>query len=351
VPPLDPAALLESVADHAARAVRYFEALFGPFPYSRLALSQIPGNFGQGWPELVYLPSLSFLPSSTRSQLAGRASDLEEQVFVPHEIAHQWWGNEVGWKTYHDQWLSEGFATYAGALELTLEKDGEQDFHKLMLGYKRDLLSRNKSGETVESGGPIWLGERLSNSLNPTGYDAIVYKKASWVLHMLRMLVIDPEPAGAARPRRTAAAQPDERFFKMLRDFAAAYRGQSPSTEDFVRLAEKYMTPPADLDHNHRLNWFFEDWVFGVGIPAYHLRVTTRRLPSGKYAIQGDIEQSDVPDSFEMPVPLVAIYAKDKVVPLGRVVVTDSGGRFKFTVSDKPTRVEIDQDEILAVVR
>ncbi|HEV2492632.1 MAG TPA: M1 family aminopeptidase [Terriglobia bacterium] len=350
--PLDPAALLESVADRAARAVRYFETLFGPFPYSRLALSQIPGSFGQGWPELVYLPSLSFLSSSTRSELAGRTSDdLEEQVSVPHEIAHQWWGNEVGWKTYHDQWISEGFATYAATLELTLDKDGEQKFHQLMREYKRDLLSRNKSGDTVESGGPIWLGERLSNSLNPTGYDAIVYKKASWVLHMLRLMVIDPEPGGAARPRRTAAAQPDERFFKALREFVATYRGRSASTEDFVRSAEKYMTPAADLDHNHRLNWFFEDWVYGVGIPTYKLHVSTRRAASGRFVIQGNVEQSDVPGDFEMPVPLIANYGKDKVVPLGRVVVSDSGGRFKFTVSSKPTRVQIDEDQILAVAR
>lgn len=351
-PPLDPAALLESVADRAARAVHYFETLFGPFPYARLALSQIPGNFGQGWPELVYLPSMAFLSSSTRSELAGRSSDdLEEQVSVPHEIAHQWWGNEVGWKTYHDQWISEGFATYAATLELTLDKDGEPRFHQLMREYKRDLLARNKSGDTVESGGPIWLGERLSSSLNPTGYDAIVYKKASWVLHMLRLLVIDPDPEGAARLRRTAAAQPDERFFKMLREFVAAYRGRNPSTEDFVRSAEKYMTPAADLDHNHRLNWFFEDWVYGVGIPTYKLHVTTRGAASGRFVIQGNIEQSGVPGDFEMPVPLIAYYSKDRMVPLGRVVVSDSGGRFKFTVSSKPTRVQIDEDEILAVVK
>lgn len=352
VSPLDPAALLEGVADRAARAVRYFETLFGPFPYSRLALSQIPGSFGQGWPELVYLPSLAYLSSSTRSELAGGGpDDLEEQVSVPHEIAHQWWGNEVGWKTYHDQWISEGFATYAATLELTLDKDGEQKFHRLMREYKRDLLSRNQSGDTVESGGPIWLGDRLSSSLDPSGYDAIVYKKASWALHMLRLLVIDPAPEGAARPRRSAAARPDERFFKMLREFVAAYRGRNPSTEDFVRSAEKYMTPAADLDHSHRLNWFFEDWVYGVGIPTYQLHVSTRRIGSGRFVVQGNIEQNDVPGDFEMPVPLIAYYGKDKVMPLGRVVVTDSGGRFRFTVSAKPTRVEIDQDEILAVVK
>jgi hypothetical protein len=359
--PLDPAALLENVSEHAARSVRYFESLFGPFPYARLALSQIPGSFGQGWPGLVYLPTLSFLPSSTRLELAGSPSaDLESQLFIAHEIAHQWWGNEIGWKTYHDQWISEGFASYAAALDLAHDKDGELKFRELMRHYKRDLLSKTKSGSTVESGGPIWLGERLSNSLDPGGYDAIVYKKACWVLHMLRTLIIDPEPEGAGAGHSSSAArqkpavgsiQTEERFFRMLREFVAAYRGLDPSTEDFARHAEKYMAPGADLDRNHRLDWFFNNWVFSTGIPTYRLHATVRRLAADKFVIQGNIEQSEVAGDFEMLVPLLATYAKDKSVPLGRVAVSDSGGRFRFITNSKPAWVAIDEDEILAVVR
>ena len=356
--PLAPAALLEDVSDRAARAVRYFGTLFGPFPYPRLAVTQIPGSFGQGWPELVYLPTLSFLPSSTRSELAGKDSELEDQLFVAHEIAHQWWGNEVGWKTYRDQWLSEGFASYAAALELLLEKGGDTKFRELLRRYKRDLLSKTKEGGTVESGGPIWLGQRLSNSLNPNGYDAIVYKKACWVLHMLRMLMADSDPAGArgrqpgSVPRHAdALARPDERFFQALRDFARAYREGSPSTEDFRRYAEKFITPTANLEHNRSLDWFFADWVLGTGIPSYKLNVSTRRVAPSKFVVEGSIEQTDVPSSFEMLVPLVAIDGKGRKAALGRVAVSESGGRFRFTTSARPPHVAIDEDKVLAVVR
>jgi aminopeptidase N len=329
------------VAENAAHAVQYFQTLFGPFPYPRLALSQIPGNFGQGWPELIYLPTLSFLSTTERSELGGggKVGELSEQSFVAHEVAHQWWGNQLGWKTYHDQWLSEGLASYAAALYLARGKDGERKLHDLLRSYKQDLMSKTKEGNTVESGGAIWLGQRLSNSLNPQGYHNIVYHKACWVLHMLRTLMADPKTGS------------DERFFRMLRDFVTAQSNGDPSTEDFVRHAEKYMPQGIDLEHNKQLDWFFNEWVYGTGIPNYKLKTVTRPLDSKKYIIEGTIEQSEVPAEFEMPVPVVAVYGRERKASLGRVIVGETGGHFRFTVAAKPSRVTVDEDAVLAVVR
>lgn len=340
-PPLDPSALLDDVLAKAAETIRYFDGLFGPFPFPRLALAQIPGDFGQGWPELVYLPTLSFISGEQRRVLGQHAQDLDIDagVFVSHEIAHQWWGNEVGWKSYHDQWLSEGFASYAAALFLARERDGNRKFHELLNAYKDSLLSKNLDGKTVESGGPIWLGQRLTSSRNPSGYNNIVYKKSCWVLHMLRELMTDPKTGS------------DDRFFEMLRAFAEAYQGQNPSTEDFLKEASRFMTPAMDLDGNHRLDWFFDDWVYGTGIPTYKLSSKTKRAAGGRYEIEGSIEQSGVPEDFEMPVPIVAVRGKDKRVLLGRVVVGDAGGRFRFAARFKPSRVEIDTQNLLALAK
>jgi Peptidase family M1 domain len=340
-PPLEPSALLDEVLAKASDAVSYFDGLFGPFPYSRLAVAQIPGDFGQGWPELVYLPTLSFLPGDERRQLRQHAQmrDIDTGLFVAHEIAHQWWGNEVGWKSYHDQWLSEGFASYAAALELARDKDGDRKFRDLLRSYKQDLLSKNADGETVESGGPIWLGQRLSNSRNPSGYDAIVYKKSCWVLHMLRKLMADPK------------TRSDARFFKMLRAFAETYQGRNPSTEDFLKEAERAMTPAMDLDHNHRLGWFFDDWVYGTGIPVYKLQSQSRRLAPNKFAVEGRIEQTGVPDEFEMLVPVIAVGGRERRAQLGLVAVSSAGGRFRFITRFKPSRVEIDDADLLAIVK
>jgi hypothetical protein len=137
----------------------------------------------------------------------------------------------------------------------------------------------------------------------------------------------------------------------MLRDFLAAYRGQYPSTQDFIRYAEKYMTRDMDLEKNRRLDWFFADWVYGTGIPTYKLEAETRRLAPQKFVVEGTIEQSDVPPEFEMLVPVIATYSKDRKATLGRVTVGEGGGRFRFTTTSKPARVAVDEDSILAVVR
>jgi hypothetical protein len=338
--PLAPSALLGNVADIALQAVQYYSTLFGPYPYPRLAIAQAPGRFGQGWPELVYLPTLSFLPKSERSELGlyQGGNDPMGPAIIAHEIAHQWWGNLLGWRTYHDQWLSEGLASYAAALFLAQSKDGSRKFHDLLRLYKHDLLAKTREGSTVESGGPIWLGQRLSSSMDPEGYSNIVYKKACWVLNMLRGVMTDT---------RTDS---DARFFRMLRDFVGQYQGQSVSTEDFVRHAEKYMTAESDLEHNHKLDWFFDEWVYDTGIPEYTLKTDVRALANGQYEVQGTITQSNVPTDFEMPVRVVALYASNKRVTLGQVVVGTDGSHFKFIAPRKPLRVMMDEENLLAVV-
>lgn len=341
---LSPSALIDKVADNAAQTVRYFQTLFGPFPYPRLAVAQIPGDFGQGWPELIYLPTFAFLPDFVRMQMSAtqKFAGLEDRAVVPHEIAHQWWGNEVGWQTYHDQWLSEGFASYAAALSLTQERDGDRLFRRLLRDYRSDLLAKNKEGDIVESEGPIWLGSRLSNSLDPDGYNAIVYKKACWVLHMLRLLLTDPQTGS------------DARFFQMLSEFASEYQGRTPSTDDFARHAEKYMTREADLEHDHRLDWFFKEWVYSTGVPEYRLQASTRRLEGGAYQVAGTITENTSDREFEMLVPVSVSYrsASSRAVRLKRVLVpvTGAGGHFRFTTEVKPDRVTIDEDAILAIV-
>jgi len=337
---LNPASMLENVADLASETISQYEQLFGPLAIHRLAVTQVPGHFGQGWPGLVYLPTMAFLPKPNRAQpgFDSRSEATLNEVMLAHEIAHQWWGNQIGWKTYHDQWLSEGFATYSAALRIAAGKDGDRKLRELLRQYKADLISKTPQGSTVESGGPIDLGNRLSNSPNPEGFNSIIYKKSCWVLHMLRELM-------ASGPKKK-----EEPFFAMLRDFLAAYRGRGASTQDFIRHAEKYMTPSMDLEHNRRLEWFFDDWVYGTGVPEYKLKVDVKRSGPRRFVITGKVQQSGVPEDFEMPVPLVAKYAREKSERLGWVVVGARGGEFRFITAEKPERVAIDEDSILAIV-
>ena len=119
-----PSALITNAMVDAENAVRLYSAWFGALPYGRLAVTMQPEfNFGQSWPTLVYLPVTAFLDSTQRWSLFGsgefKFGEFIQEV-TPHEVSHQWWGHEIGWATYRDQWLSEGFADFSAGLFLQL---------------------------------------------------------------------------------------------------------------------------------------------------------------------------------------------------------------------------------------
>ncbi len=114
-----PAQNEQTVADAAARAIQYYAERFGPYPYSRLALTQMPGRDSQGWPGLVFLSSYAFLDQEQREQLHFEPYRILLQQSIPaHEAAHQWWGDLVSWSSYRDQWFSEGLANYCALMML-----------------------------------------------------------------------------------------------------------------------------------------------------------------------------------------------------------------------------------------
>src|SRR3974390_2625444 len=92
-------------------------ARFGPPALPHLTVSPIPGTFGQGFPGLVYLSTLSYLKNLPQP---ARTSE-PEQIFLSdliqvHETAHQWWGNRTWSSGYRDSWLMEALANYSALL-------------------------------------------------------------------------------------------------------------------------------------------------------------------------------------------------------------------------------------------
>src|SRR5579883_2722838 len=106
-----PARNAQKVADLGARSIQFFSQLFGAYPYGSLELAQMPGRVSQGWPGLVFLSSFAFLTPEQAEELSPGAPDSGlNSLILPHEIAHQWWGDLVGWQTYRDQWIVEALA-------------------------------------------------------------------------------------------------------------------------------------------------------------------------------------------------------------------------------------------------
>src|SRR5262249_6115328 len=114
------------------------------------------------------------------------------KVVTPHEVAHQWWGHTVGFASYRDQWMSEGFADMSAALYLAARDNNTQEYLTFW-NDERDLLpERDREGFRAIDAGPLTMGDRLANSRTGFGtYRRLVYPKGAYILHMLDMMMRD----------------------------------------------------------------------------------------------------------------------------------------------------------------
>jgi hypothetical protein len=339
--PPSPAALLKQLGQEVAEAERFFERFNGPFPYDHLAVSQIPGTFGQGWPGLLYLSTLSFLSPNAqqRAGLSARAQEHFTEIVPYHEVAHQWWGNLVGWADYRDQWIHEGLANYLALLYAETRKAPDRALTTWLTRY-REALTAKEAGkdEPAEDAGPLVLGYRLRSSKTPNAFQQVVYGKGTWVFHMLRMMLLDP-----------AAKNPDARFAQLLRELVESHRYRTLTTEDLQRAVEKVMTPAMALEGGRSMDWFFDQWVRSSGIPHYSVESTVRPRASG-LLVRGTLKQSGVPENFIAAVPLYGVRPGGKPVLLGTVVTSGAETPFQFVSHVRPKRLLIDPQLTLLCV-
>ncbi|MGC2282746.1 MAG: M1 family aminopeptidase [Candidatus Acidiferrales bacterium] len=334
-PPMapSPSAALKQVSGEVADSIRFLEKLNGDFPFNHLDVTQIPGSFGQGWPELVYLSTLAFLPPDT-AEVAGLnawARSAARDLMPCHETAHQWWGNVVGAASYRDVWIQEGMADYLSLLYAESKKPSEHILTKWLNHYRDDLVARIPgSDHSIEDVGPLVLGPRLASAKIPEAYDTLIYGKGAWVMHMLHEMLRDPE-----------SKDPDARYREFLRAVLSEYRFKPLSTEDFQRAAEQHMTPAMDLDGNHKMDWFFEQWVRGTGMPHYTVKFEAKAR-GHEFLVSGNLEQDGVEDVFTAPVPLYASSGGGKPQRLGVVVTTGPETHFRFVSRVRPSRIVID---------
>jgi hypothetical protein len=334
---LNPADLTKAVNTEMANTLRVFQDYYGPFPYDRVAVTNIPYSYGQGWPMLLFLSSFSFLDSTQRHALGIHDQIGISDFFRAHEMSHQWWGHRVGWKSYHDQWMSEGFAQFSGNLYVQFRDNPGEYLNRIRID-RQALLNKNRNGHVYESLGPVWMGERLASSKATDGYDVVIYDKGGLVLHSLRMMLHDPKNP-----------DPDHNFKEMMKDFCNAYDNKPASTEDFKAIVEKHMVPPMDAEGNHRMDWFFRQYVYGTGIPEYKLNYKVEQV-ADKWVVSGEITRSGVPDNWVDALRVyVALQGKDPV-PVGWMRAGANTVPLKFQLPVKPDKVLLDADEDSLVV-
>jgi hypothetical protein len=331
---LAPHAMTQYALEQTRAQLQLCTFYFGKTAFDEISITEQPNfNFGQSWPNLVYLPLSAYTDSTQRWMLFGRISNTFTgfvQEVTPHEVSHQWWGHAVGWASYHDQWLSEGFAEFSSGLFLQkgVAGDWRKDYIEFWERLRKRILEKNKFDVAPNDAGPLWMGERLISPRSEEAYQNVVYPKGAYVLEMLRSMMYTNQDE-------------DKAFIEMMHDFVETHRERAASTESFKAIVEKHMTPAMDLTQNHRMDWFFNEWVYGTQVPRYKFEYQSAPAEGGKVKLHMTVTQSDVDDSFAMMVPVFADFGKG-MVRLGQFsIVGSSTKNVDIVVPSQPKKVAL----------
>jgi hypothetical protein len=281
---------LRQYGDKAADILKYYASILGDAPYDSFTLAitegDLPGGHSPPYFALLTqpLPTTPYVWANDPVAFQGYPS-----FFIAHEIAHQWWGQAVGWKNYHEQWISEGFAQYFAAMYADKER-GPDTFSSIVKQMRRWSIEMSPQG-------PVYLGYRLGH-IRDDGrvFRALVYNKGAMVLHMLRRLV------------------GDDAFFAGLRDFYQTWRFKKAGTDDFRVAMEK-------AAGGRSLERFFDRWIYAAGVPTVRFAYT-----ADSSSLRVHFEQGG--DVYDLPVTVTIGYAdgtsEDVVVAVTERVVDQS---------------------------
>jgi hypothetical protein len=335
---MSPAGMTKYALDQTRAQMQVSTTFFGRAPYDTVNITEQPNfNFGQSWPGLVYLPISAYIDSTQRWMMFGHI-DTKFTGFVqevtPHEVAHQWFGHGVTWASYHDLWLSEGFAEFAAGLFLqqAVGVKWQKDYIDFWERQRVRILEKNNFGVSPNDAGPLWLGLRLLSPRSAQAYQGDTYSKGAYVLLMLRSLMYDDRAPGDNR---------EQPFIDMMHDFMETHHDLPASTESFIAIAEKHMTKQMDLQRNGHLDWFFEEWVYGTQVPHYDFKYQLQPAEGGKTRIRAEITQSAVDEHFAMLVPVFGDFGNG-MIRLGQLPIAGNSTRtVDFIVDRQPKKVAL----------
>jgi len=285
---MDPGARIRNAGADVVNSLQFYQFLFDDkLDNPQIYATAIAAGHGQAFDGFLHLSEFTYEehPGAT-------------ELFRAHEVAHEWWGHKVGWKTYRDQWLSESLAEYSSMMFVQSTVKGGDKYYDEIVNTYDSIVQGNLGGGfskfnrpwLIEMNpnarariGPIGVGYRAGTGEVPAGYEIQAYYKGPLVLHMLRTLL------------RFKTGN-DDLFLKILRDFVKQYSGKDASTADFQKVIEK--NAPGDW------SYFFDAWIYDSAIPTIRWNYKTEPNATGGTKLTITVKRSGVRDDFTMVVPI-----------------------------------------------
>lgn len=239
--------------DQTPLIMAFFESVFKPYPFSNEKYGHAQCGLNGGMEHTT----VSFMGNFNRGLIA-------------HELAHQWFGDDITCGSWNDIWLNEGFATYLASMVIE-NFDGENAF----INNKNDMIINI----TSLPNGAVYVPEDEVDNESRIFSGRLSYRKGAMVLNMLRFKL------------------GDDIFFQGLNNYL-----------NDPKLSYGYAITPDLQTHletasGMNLTEFFNDWVYQQGYPIYDIQAST--YEEGKMQITINQSQSDATVAFfEMPVPI-----------------------------------------------
>lgn len=264
--------------------IKIFADIYGEYPFIREKYGHAQFEGGAN------------MEHQTLSSMVSR-----NETTIAHELAHQWWGDYITCENFHEIWLNEGFAVYSEALYLERY-------------YGNDAFWQEVESNKYFGDGTIYVYD-LSSTSSIFNYNR-TYRKASWILHMLRHVV------------------GDENFFKILKEYynECHLRYGTATTDDFRAVCERVS--------GINLEKYFHQWRFEEYFPTYSYAWSWKQN-GANYDIQLQIEQMQQNHTFWMPIDVSITTAAGETT----IVVWDSleTQTFNLTIASEPLRIELDK--------
>jgi hypothetical protein len=307
---------MEDLANQAANSLNLYREIYGAdYPYAKLDMVNDPlGSFyGQSPSSLIYLGNGVFLGQGQVGDMGGGQLSKFNRDVVAHEVAHQWWGSLIPNYNDYNYWFVESLAEYSSALYVEAN-EGLESYRTKVEDWRREILEADLWC-SVQDASIVWTGDLFR------GYRAAVYAKGPYMFHIMRH------------------TWGEEKFFKFLKMLAQELQHKAIVTRDIQKIAEKA--------YGGNMDFFFDQWVRGTGLPEYTFTYSTRPTEDGKVLIEGKITQRLLLGRQELPLGDLTYRA---VVP---VTVVMKGGKeyrypilvegketpFKFKVAETPKEV------------
>lgn len=281
----------EDFSNHV-KMLEVFSEMFGEYPF-------IKEKYGVA--EFLWFPGAmehQTITGVSSNMISGK--NFFEDTYV-HELAHQWWGNAIGPKSWKDIWLNEGFSTYSEAL-----------YYEAISGssaLQSTMLSKYSSSFSGSLGEP---GKYL--------FTRTVYDKGAWVLHMLRWEI------------------GDSAFFNTLRLYYETFKYSNASINDFKNICEKVS--------EKNLDKFFEQWIFNKGQIQLDYKTQTKESSEG-YLVSVHLQQTqDEYEEFHFPLEVKLLF-NDYMEKRFRYHIASRDTVLEILAGDFPDSVELDPDRWL----